>query len=204
MNLNKQRTLGSLSVRSRAAFTLTEIAIVLALIGIIIGAIWVAAGSVFTANKANQAVQDITTIATNIRQTYLAANSFSVAGDQTANLLAAGGIFPADLLVGNPATSVQDQWNGAVKVTFNPSGNNRVFRVSFLATPADACVRIASQLARMGTSDAPINLITNSATVTAIPNTGANVGLSMGTIQTECALNTGTATDSTEFDFTIH
>lgn len=185
-------------------FTLTELAIVLAIVGIVLGAIWVAAAQVFAANKANQATQDITTIVANIRSTFLSANSFSSSGDQTTAMVTAG-ILPSDLLTGVPASPVKNAWNGAVKVTFNPSSNARVFRVSFLNTPADACFRIASQLANIGTSDAPINLITNGGTVTAIPNLPpANVGLSSQTISTLCNANTGSASASTEFDYNIH
>ena len=189
---------------SRAGFTLTEIAIVLGVVGLIIGAIWTAAKSVFDANKATQAIEDITTIASNVRATYLAANSFAATGDQTTTLMNAGGIFPSDLLVGNPATSVKNAWNGAVKITFNLSGNNRVFRISYFGTSEDACFRIVSQLANLGTSDAPINLITNSGNTVAIPNTGANVGLSSTAINNACRLNNGSAAASTEFDYTIH
>ena len=191
--------------RTRKGFTLTELAIVLGVVGLILGSIWVAAKSVFDANKSKQAIEDISAIAANLRATYMAASSFgATTGDQTTTLMNLGGIFPSNLLVGNPATAVKNQWNGSVKVIFNPSGNARVFRISYLNTNEDACFRIASQLANLGTADAPINLITNTNNVVAISNTGANVGLATSAVQTACLLNKGSSSASTEFDYTIH
>ncbi len=192
----------------RKGFTLTEIAIVLGVIGLIIGAIWGAAKMVFDANKANQAAQDITTIATNIRSTFVATNQFSAAGltDATSSMVTAG-VIPSNLLTSDPANP-KNAWNGSVKVYLNPqSNNNRVFRVSYYNTPADACVRIASQVANLGTNDAPTQLVTASGAGSAtILNSGNNVGLSTTTINTTCQANSGVSGGamSTEFDFKIH
>jgi prepilin-type N-terminal cleavage/methylation domain-containing protein len=195
--------------KKRKGFTLTEIAIVLAIVGLVLGAIWVAAKSVMDSNRATQAVQDISTMAANMRSTFLAVNSFSQSGDQTAAMITAG-IIPNNLLNSNGTPLAKNAWGGAVKITLQPSGvptppgSARAFRISYLDTPPDACFRIASQLANLGTSDAPIDLITNGGSPIAIPNSGGTVGLSTGTISTACASNKGSGSASTEFDYTIH
>ncbi len=51
-------------------FTLTEIAIVLGVIGLIIGGVWTAAASLYQAKKTNQAVQQATQILNNYRSLY--------------------------------------------------------------------------------------------------------------------------------------
>lgn len=195
----------SYSKQQNRGFTLTEIAIVLAIVGVVLSGIWVAAKSVLDANKANQAVQDITTMASNIRSTFAATTQFTSGGNQTSAMITAG-IVPNSLVDPAAPTTAKNAWNGQVVIYLNPSGANaRQFRISYYGTPYDACIRIASQLANLGTSDAPVNLATKSgASTTAIPNSGGTVGLSTATINTACKLNVGTATDSTEFDYTIH
>jgi prepilin-type N-terminal cleavage/methylation domain-containing protein len=186
--------------RRCAGFTLTELAIVLGVIGVILGALWVAAAAVFTSSKADQAAQDITQIAANIRMTYLSANSFTANGDQTTNMINAG-VIPKDLL-NSAGTAAFDNWNGAVKITFSQGGNARLFRITFDQVPRDACFRIASQLANLGTADAPVNLVTG-ATATLIQiTTSPPTVISETVINNLCAGNTAPFTFG--FDYKIH
>lgn len=194
---------------------MTEIAIVLAIVGLILGAVWVAAKAVMDSNRANQAVQDITTIANNVRSTFAATNNFTSAGgaDQTATFITAG-ILPSNLLstVGG-VTSAKNEWNGAVKIYTNLTANtnnvsyqaSRVFRVSFYRVPVNACFRIISQLANLGTVDGPITLITATGGYAKNINNGDGTtpSLSTDTINTACAQNTP-GNESVEFEYTIH
>jgi len=199
--------------KPQAGFTLTEIAIVLGIVGIILGAVWVAAKSVFDANKADQAAQDITTIASNMRSTYLSANVFTMSGNQTPAMISAG-IVPSDLITPSGAAyPAMNAWNGEVRITLQPGGNTRQFRVSFFNTPQDACFRIASQLVNLGTSDAPIDFVTNSGAPVQIGGGVSNshcsgsqlYGLCSQAIEAACQSNgTGTGSASTEFDYNIH
>jgi prepilin-type N-terminal cleavage/methylation domain-containing protein len=204
------------SDKRQKAFTLTEMAIVLAIIGLILGAVWIAAKSVFDSNKASQTAQDIIAIASNVRSTYLAANSFTApnTGNMTATMVTAG-IVPSDLIPpSGSAFPAMNAWNGEVRITLAPSGNARQFRVSFFKTPEDACIRIASQLANLGTTDAPIDFIANGGTAVLIGGGTTNsnctgpqtFGLCSKAIDVTCAANgNGTnGTASTEFDFNIH
>src|SRR5271168_1816583 len=54
----------------KRGFTLTEIAIVLGIIGLILGAIWVAAAAVYNNLRTSRATTELLTIAQNVRATY--------------------------------------------------------------------------------------------------------------------------------------
>ena len=210
----------SLSNQHRRGFSLTELAIVLSVIGALLGAIWVAAQGVSSNNRANQAAQDIIQIASNVRSTYMGANTFTDSNtDEVANgKFIAANIIPADLVTG--AATAKNSWLGNVAVIEGPTTNtpagvaaNRDFRISFCGTPADACMRIASQLANLGTNDQPIQFTTKGGaacgkggTAVAIPVTGLPMSAAApaASIAAACALNTTAANSSTEFDFKIH
>jgi len=105
-------------------FTLTELAIVLGIIGTILGAIWTAAANVSAHNKAAKEVQEILTIVSNVRAFYGNRGSFP-AGTVCLNpVLVPASIFPADMTVPAIATdgctvngtSQADPWGKAVAV----------------------------------------------------------------------------------------
>ncbi len=202
-------------------FTLTELAIVLTIIGVVLAGVWVAMGQVQNASRVNQAAQDMLQIAANVRSTYAGATSFNSGtnADITCTMVDAG-VIPADLLAtgvacvaGTDSTYPHDAWGGLVRVYANMNYNGetagRYFRVSFYNISPGVCARIASQVANIGTADGPTLLTVNANgnSFLAIPETGNTMGLTTQQIDTECNLNpqnpTGNA-GSVEFDFTIH
>jgi prepilin-type N-terminal cleavage/methylation domain-containing protein len=89
----------------KKAFTLTEIAIVLGIIGLILGAIWAAASTVYGNLKANGAQQGILAAAQAVRSLYAtSANTGQVA----AGIITSPGMFPTSWqsttagVIGNP------------------------------------------------------------------------------------------------------
>jgi prepilin-type N-terminal cleavage/methylation domain-containing protein len=66
--------------RARHAFTLTELAIVLGVIGMILGAIWSAASSVYSNNRVSKAVTEVISIANGVRATFGTKGSFPAGG----------------------------------------------------------------------------------------------------------------------------
>ncbi|HBM91405.1 MAG TPA: hypothetical protein DD400_06000 [Rhodospirillaceae bacterium] len=56
--------------KKTTGFTLTEMAIVVLVVGIVLGAIWVAAGHVHTKTQITQTINDISQIAKNVRGVY--------------------------------------------------------------------------------------------------------------------------------------
>ncbi len=63
-----------ISSRLRRGFTLTEIAIVLGIMGLILGAIWAAASSVYNNQRINSASNDIASIVQGVRKLYAMSN----------------------------------------------------------------------------------------------------------------------------------
>jgi len=117
------------SRKKRRGFTLTEMAIVLGVIGLILGAIWVAAANVYSNMRVEKAQQQILTIVQNIRSLYVARSTFadpaSACGvncpqDITAPMASAG-VFPADMVTqtavaNNKATYPQSPWGTPVTI----------------------------------------------------------------------------------------
>ena len=115
----------------RAGFTLTEVAIIIGLTGFIIGAVWLASGSVGSRLRLNQAIAQLTQINSNMFALYAGQNvagltpadsapisqpPFSPPADfcaQTA-ILAQKGVFPAEMIdprYSPPSYHINNPWN---------------------------------------------------------------------------------------------
>jgi prepilin-type N-terminal cleavage/methylation domain-containing protein len=92
---------------NKKGFTLTEIAIVLGIIGLILGAIWAAASSVYANLKANQAQQGILAAAQAVRSLFATSAATGIAAG-TNTPITSPGMFPVNWQsttvgrVGNP------------------------------------------------------------------------------------------------------
>ena len=89
----------SLKPRATKAFTITELAIVLGIVGLILGGIWTAAASVYQQQRNNKFVKDLFVISENIRVFYQdgraqAASGWGGIADFPARYKA--GLYPAD------------------------------------------------------------------------------------------------------------
>ena len=82
--------------KRKKGFTLTEIAIVLGIIGLILGAIWVAAASVYQNQRVNQAQTGILQLLQGVRTLYSQQATMG-AGDQSLPLVNAG-VVPTNLI----------------------------------------------------------------------------------------------------------
>ncbi len=100
--------------RAKRGFTLTEIAIVLGIMGTILGAIWVAASRTSQSNKTNKLVTEILSIQSSIRSAYVSRANMSAGCFSTTFVNM--GIIPPDMVVsgaggvcgGTP--SIRDPW----------------------------------------------------------------------------------------------
>jgi len=115
---------------SRRGFTLAEMAIVLGVIGLILGAIWVAAAAVYANMRIEKAQQQILAIVQNIRALYPLSSAFGAAAACGVNCpqevtaeLASAGVFPRDMLPagvtvvnGNYATYPLNPWGTPVAI----------------------------------------------------------------------------------------
>ena len=123
-------------------FTLTEAAIVLGIVGLILGAIWVAAASVYSNMRVNTANKQLMTIVQNVRSLY--ASSATMDAAATMAQLISAGVFPGDTNPGSPAGHATNGWGGDIVVapqTLTVAGDS--FSVSFASVPQQACTQLA-------------------------------------------------------------
>jgi prepilin-type N-terminal cleavage/methylation domain-containing protein len=93
MFLNRHRA-------EKRGFTLTEMAIVLAVMGTVLGAIWLAAARVNANNKARKASEQVITIGSAYKQLFKQGPSAAVHWKEITDIGVANGVFPDDMIVG--------------------------------------------------------------------------------------------------------
>ena len=134
-------------------FTLTELAIVLGVMGIILGAIWAAAAAVYANNRLKTAVTEIAYVVEGYRSLY-SARGVDTADwtDVTCNGVT-DGFFPSSMLLpgvtctaNNAATYPQHPWGSYVAVASMQSWGGAINISLWNLTPS-ACAQYASQLA---------------------------------------------------------
>jgi prepilin-type N-terminal cleavage/methylation domain-containing protein len=147
--INKKIVAQARLAQRKKGFTLTEIAIVLGIIGLILGAIWTAASGVYNSNRIGAANTELITIAQGTQSLYATQTSFGTPPVNLTPAVAAAGYSPSSMTA--PATGViSHPWNGNSGV---PSGDGLVFvtaqtlsvagdaiAVTFANIPAGACV----------------------------------------------------------------
>lgn len=165
---------------SKKGFTLTEAALVLGIVGLILGAIWVAAGSVYrnmrvatTTDQMLQIVQAIRSL--HATQPHIDPNLTEI------NLAKAGGV-PKDMLDDvNDPTAISNAWGG--NVTIKPV-NTTQFYLLLEGIPTDACADLLTRNTGSGrdTGLAGVAGGTNGSTITTFPVTVTTaVGACTGT-----------------------
>jgi prepilin-type N-terminal cleavage/methylation domain-containing protein len=146
-------------------FTLTEIAIVLGIIGLILGAIWVAAAAVYNNMRVSTANTELLQIAQAVRSMYAtqtivdqnADMSFAGTGAQGNKTYMLAGVFPSNALdAGDPQASARtvNPWSGPIVIQAASSptagGTNDSFAVTFDAIPSQGCIDILSSATGTG------------------------------------------------------
>jgi prepilin-type N-terminal cleavage/methylation domain-containing protein len=129
-------------------FTLTEMAIVLGILGFILGAIWVAASSAYESSKITRTNAQIMSIAHAIRDLYagrLTMESTAVVWPDISPQLVSTGVFPSDMpIVNDPVTGLPhptDLWGGQV-IVYEDSVTLTDFSISYLGLPQSACIKL--------------------------------------------------------------
>src|ERR1700722_10231195 len=180
--MHNQKVSHAACLKRKRGFTLTEIAIVLGIIGLILGAIWGAASAVYANKKVADSEQGVTATASAVRALYASANGST--GLTAAATITTPGMFPVS-------------WNGTTSgynSPFNPSvatgtayviGNGTTFGIELDGITAAGC---ASLLSYFGSSASSVNggqitgLISSSNTtgtpVAATPKSGTAIAAS--------------------------
>jgi prepilin-type N-terminal cleavage/methylation domain-containing protein len=167
----------------RRGFTLTEIAIVLGIIGLILGAIWVAASAVYSNFRISTAQRQLVQIAQAVRVLYATAGSVDAGADITmgtppaaTNPYYMANIFPGDMVVltgtGTAAkANLSDPWGGSVGLK-QSAADPAAFYINYGNVAINACISLATTLSGQGIN-ATLNNIGVAAGSATAPGTGA-------------------------------
>lgn len=128
--------------RARRGFNLIEAAIVLGVVGLVIGGIWVAAAAVSENMKVNDTLNGVATTANNVQRLISFADATVMNEDITPDVIDTG-IFPTDWVANG---SITHPFNGAV--TFKNLHDSFVVRLWDI--PKSACIKITSKLSSLG------------------------------------------------------
>ncbi len=131
--------------RKIRGFTLTEAAIVLGIVGLILGAIWVAAGAVYNNQRIATTSTQLLQMVSGIRSLYAASTTVDN-GDMTENLARAGAV-PKDMVDGT-TFEVTDIWDG--DVTISSASARTAFSIAFEDVPQEACANLLVRLTGQG------------------------------------------------------
>jgi prepilin-type N-terminal cleavage/methylation domain-containing protein len=149
-------------------FNLIEIAIVLAVVGIIVGGIYVAASSVYENNRKQEVQKQLLTIVQNMRAVY--AGQVAIGTFTTADAVAAR-IIPQDMIA--TATTAINAYGGAVTVA---NAGSTGFEVTFEDVSRGACTEMLMKT--LSTAQIADNLGVTAGSVA--------IGATIGTITTFC------------------
>jgi type II secretory pathway pseudopilin PulG len=145
-----------MSLRRRRAvqgFNLIEAAIVLGIVGLVVGGIWVAATSVYANLRSKQATDNLLSIAQATRALYATSSTTTLAnGTSMTATLAQAGAIPSNVLGTTPALTTDgntvNPWGGNVAVfsTNNSTGTvSGGFQIQYTSVPSEACVDFMSR-----------------------------------------------------------
>ena len=123
-------------IRKRG-FNLIEIAIVLAVIGLVIGGIYIAAGAVTDSNHRQELNKQLLQIVQNVRRVYRTQASFAVPSHAD---IAGLGLLPADMR--DDGTNFYNSFSGGAWI--GAGYTFQQFTVGFAGLPASACTDLAT------------------------------------------------------------
>jgi len=123
-------------------FNLIEAAIVLGIVGLVIGGIWVAASAVQSNVRKNDASRALIQIVQNVRAMYTGQPAPASATGINSLAIEAKAI-PADFVKG---TAILNPWNGQVNIALVQSGSEvDSIEVQYASMPRDVCIELTSR-----------------------------------------------------------
>jgi type II secretory pathway pseudopilin PulG len=133
-------------INSEAGFNLIEAAIVLGIVGIIVGGIWVAASAAYNNMKLRDATSQILVIGQNLRS-LLGNNPNDTSLLATATAVQMG-LAPSNMI--GPGNTLRSPWNTGVTID-RASGDNYV-SIVYADLPSEACSGLLGRLSNSGAS----------------------------------------------------
>ncbi|MDX1922132.1 MAG: hypothetical protein SFW65_03255 [Alphaproteobacteria bacterium] len=172
-------------ISKQAGFNLIEAAIVLGIVGLIVGGIWAAAASAYENMRQQTASKNLLSFAQNVRGFY--SNSGATAIDTSVTNAITQGLVPSDMRSGT--TAAVSPW--ATPVTINTGAINgiNVFGVLFSGLSRQTCINL---ILRNTNASNGSGLIAVGGTAT-IPTTESTFPLTSAAATTLCATATGNA-----------
>lgn len=149
--------------KARRGFNLVEAAIVLGVVGLVIGGIWVAAAAVQANLRKSDASKGLIQIVQNVRNLYYGQTP-SATGAITTSLINANAI-PGNFI--NGATAV-NPWNGSITVSIAGASTDQV-DILMTAIPRDACIEMTSRNTNISTGVGLSQILIGTVTVTSFP-----------------------------------
>ena len=151
-------------VSKQAGFNLIEAAIVLGIVGLIVGGIWAAAASAYENMRQQAASKNLLSLAQNIRGFYAQNPADSIDTD-TENLFKLG-LLPADMVVGATGShTLRHQWGGAVSLEDASGSGLASFRIKFEKMNSEACRNFIMRNANAARGSGLLIVATDSGTV---------------------------------------
>jgi len=132
----------------RRGFSLVEAAIVLGVVGLVIGGIWVAAANMHESYKVNKTVADLSLIVKNVQGLISERDALAIGNVvEITSMLIASNTFPKDWVNGN---SIKSPFGGMV-TSFNYSGapNPSFFSIRFFSLPKHICIKLVVEVSSM-------------------------------------------------------
>lgn len=130
----------------RRGFNLIEAAIVLGVIGLVIGGIWVAAAAVQANLRKADASKGLIQIVQNVRNLYYGQSPTGTADVAITTELINARAIPGDFISG---TLARNPFNGSVVVNLDPV--NSEIDIVYQAVPRDACIDLTSKNTNIST-----------------------------------------------------
>jgi type II secretory pathway pseudopilin PulG len=143
-----------LTPRRKRGFSLLEAAVVLGVVGLVIGGIWGVASSVRASMQANQLHQQTLNLVSSIRDYYANRPLPSVTADMT-DTLRTKGRFPEEMCPANCVAAispsvlsyVRNAYGGTATVTIpNPATYSNQFYITYLSVDKKGCMELGMKL----------------------------------------------------------
>ena len=127
----------------RRGFTLTEIAIVLGIIGVILGAIWIAASTVYGNLRISKTISQLVRVSQATRALYaMTPTMVDAAGTDETTVFINANVFPGDMING---AATANAWDSTVMVTAQTiSQTGDAFGVEYNGVPTAPCISLLS------------------------------------------------------------
>ncbi len=168
-----------------AGFNLIEAAIVLGIVGLIVGGIWAAAASAYENMRQQTASKNLLAFAQNVRGFY--ANSGATAIDTSVTNAITQGLIPSDMRSG--ATAAVSPWATAVTLDTGAIGGINTFGVLFTGLTRQTCINL---ILRNTNASSGSGLIAVGGTAT-IPTTESTFPITSAAATALCSTATGNA-----------